>query len=1126
MSDISLFTESSLSSTRPPPTEPKRDAVVEEPTVPHVVEHPSLLAKPWHGLWYTRRDVDAEFVRFMARDLIPSIISAMYGCVIGSYVFLFRSADHIGKLFLGLSLTLLLLGGVSAALHLKAQQTASIAAWRYRIATIVTALAVFAMSFVLAASREQCAMEIEQEWNGPLLNSTLLFNATFAPQSAINGTSAGGQQPTALQVLEQCYSTIESSTLYAVVGAVVFIRLRTVATLLIAISAVPFFYLGTVIVWPPVVDVPQGYLVVKMIAVSLGAFTAALFGGVRDALLRRQFEQHLQCRQATAALAEEKRQVQVILETMIPNFALQSLIVDPNAELREANRMGTVFMAQVFEFSKWTGVMSEARIAIALNSLYLSLDQLAATCEVVKVKTVGDLYIAVAGLPDPALDHAQKAIGFGLRCQTVVAEFNAGLNAKWPGLKMAYLAHSGPISGCLIGSNGLSYEVFGHCFETTYQLLVDSQKDGQHEALRLRVPSSMLITDQVLAEMSDEDRRDYTVEPVCALVWKYNEYNLSAISLNGELPGVDGDLVSSGGLTSSSVGSPSSGSIEGGLRSSRSSFASESVPLRRTQSKVARLLNARTQALRSQEGDGTLVPMSQLNARSEQEFIDKIAKPKYKYLITTYEDSDMEKEYRAFALEHLKACRIAAIIVICLVAVFCLVSHIVALEDLTVDAPAYLAVSILVSLVSPMSIVGVIPPSIEPFCNGVACIGISASVINTRESVISRDPTWLLVMIFMPYGLSLMWLPSFYVCVILAAVVGVPVLVAGSQTDYFGFIVFSFISLELVSIPIAVILERLQRQQYVENRLSEFHRSALIAEHHHLTTLISSVVPIGISQRLQTWLSTNPQLGGDPLQHSYQQLVMGCFVVAPLYEGQGVDPEFIVKLHRIIDEELRNTPQVVKVKSLGNMFILAGPVNFGEEDTTPMAPNIVAKTIVRILLWLNESRSRFRLGDVTAGLHAGPATGAVLGLERMAFDILGPAVDKCIKVQQQAQVPGDILATRDFMRHFIAVASEALYFGPMDLGTFKEHGTAKLAGHADTALFRLDAPDFTSAEEGFQMIPARLDDSFAEDEDPTKRSASPSETNSSSSIIARQLIALLPTDRPILPPDDEDQDLM
>eukprot|EP00980_Cylindrotheca_fusiformis_P021240 scaffold8164_cov89-Cylindrotheca_fusiformis.AAC.1 len=76
----------------------------------------------------------------------------------------------------------------------------------------------------------------------------------------------------------------------------------------------------------------------------------------------------------------------------------------------------TVVFADIAGFTAWSSAREPAQVFILLETIYGAFDRRAYRHNVFKVETVGDCYVAVAGLPEPDKDHVMAVCRFARDC--------------------------------------------------------------------------------------------------------------------------------------------------------------------------------------------------------------------------------------------------------------------------------------------------------------------------------------------------------------------------------------------------------------------------------------------------------------------------------------------------------------------------------------------------------------------------------------------------------------------------------------------------------------------------------------------------------------------------------------
>jgi adenylate cyclase len=118
----------------------------------------------------------------------------------------------------------------------------------------------------------------------------------------------------------------------------------------------------------------------------------------------------------------------------------------------------TILFSDVVGFTRFSAGLPAPRVVEALNGLFSGFDRIAHELGIEKIKTVGDAYMAVAGLPEPCPDHAVRAATMALRM--LHAAENGGVGPG-EGLQLRIGIHTGPVVAGIIGTHKFAYDVWG-----------------------------------------------------------------------------------------------------------------------------------------------------------------------------------------------------------------------------------------------------------------------------------------------------------------------------------------------------------------------------------------------------------------------------------------------------------------------------------------------------------------------------------------------------------------------------------------------------------------------------------------------------------------------------------------
>ena len=128
------------------------------------------------------------------------------------------------------------------------------------------------------------------------------------------------------------------------------------------------------------------------------------------------------------------------------------------AQIADTFSSVSVIFTDLVGFTKWSKDRPPMEVLSMLDELFGSFDAEAKKLGVEKIKTIGDAYMAVCGLPVPNENHAtvMAQLSFGiLQC---LENFNRRNNTE---LSMRIGIHCGPVVAGVIGTSKFTYDLWG-----------------------------------------------------------------------------------------------------------------------------------------------------------------------------------------------------------------------------------------------------------------------------------------------------------------------------------------------------------------------------------------------------------------------------------------------------------------------------------------------------------------------------------------------------------------------------------------------------------------------------------------------------------------------------------------
>ncbi|MEG5170635.1 adenylate/guanylate cyclase domain-containing protein [Microcoleus sp. B3-D7] len=162
-------------------------------------------------------------------------------------------------------------------------------------------------------------------------------------------------------------------------------------------------------------------------------------------------------KQAEDALREEQEKSEKLLLNILPK-AIAERLKKNETTIAEYFPEVTVLFADIVGFTALSAVMNPIELVDLLNKIFSGFDLLCERHGLEKIKTIGDAYMAVGGLPEPRADHADAIAKIALDMQAEIARFNAN-NNKYFSIRIGI--HSGAVVAGVIGIKKFIYDLWG-----------------------------------------------------------------------------------------------------------------------------------------------------------------------------------------------------------------------------------------------------------------------------------------------------------------------------------------------------------------------------------------------------------------------------------------------------------------------------------------------------------------------------------------------------------------------------------------------------------------------------------------------------------------------------------------
>jgi len=191
-------------------------------------------------------------------------------------------------------------------------------------------------------------------------------------------------------------------------------------------------------------------------ALNFAAISTIVYLLLRYASLERE--------KANARLQEAHRQLQAeqdrsekLLLNILPSAVAERLKKDEQS-IADGFADVTVMFADIVNFTRVAEGLTPQQVFTMLNRIFSSFDELAEQHGMEKIKTIGDAYMAVSGVPLPRADHVRVIAEMALEMRSALAEIRDPDDQPFD---IRIGIHCGPLVAGVVGSKKFIYDLWG-----------------------------------------------------------------------------------------------------------------------------------------------------------------------------------------------------------------------------------------------------------------------------------------------------------------------------------------------------------------------------------------------------------------------------------------------------------------------------------------------------------------------------------------------------------------------------------------------------------------------------------------------------------------------------------------
>ena len=207
----------------------------------------------------------------------------------------------------------------------------------------------------------------------------------------------------------------------------------------------------------------------------------------------------------TEELSREKEKTEELLLNTLPLKVVNELKENGKSEPESFDNV-TVYFSDIVGFTDISSKLDPKTLIGELNTMFTVFDDIMEKHNCERIKTIGDAYLAVSGMPLKNKDHAENMVNASIEIKNYLETRNSSSEVKW---RIRIGIHTGKVVGGIVGVRKYIYDVFGDTIntasrmesnsepmrinisETSYKILKDKYSFVERDAINVKGKGSM-----------------------------------------------------------------------------------------------------------------------------------------------------------------------------------------------------------------------------------------------------------------------------------------------------------------------------------------------------------------------------------------------------------------------------------------------------------------------------------------------------------------------------------------------------------------------------------------------------------------------------------------------------------
>lgn len=188
-------------------------------------------------------------------------------------------------------------------------------------------------------------------------------------------------------------------------------------------------------------------------------------------------------------LQAEKDRYESLIYSLLPRKIAIELVETGDVRPARYENVSVLF-ADFVDFTRISATITPASLVQELNDMFETFDEIVKALGLEKIKTTGDSYMAVSGLPETCEDHAMRCVRAAIEMLRCLNERNQINPIHW---NIRVGIHSGPVIAGIIGKHKFTFDLWGDTVNTASRM----ESNGMPGTVNISAHTHALVCDQI-----------------------------------------------------------------------------------------------------------------------------------------------------------------------------------------------------------------------------------------------------------------------------------------------------------------------------------------------------------------------------------------------------------------------------------------------------------------------------------------------------------------------------------------------------------------------------------------------------------------------------------------------------